>query len=431
MSERPRRTTGTAAGGQYAHNASGAEADLNLTAPNRGWPALDYEDVQWRLSDELRGAAPIQQVIRLEARPFQAAIPATIADLDPLAELSPASIEQAADAAAQILMFDREAAALPVPMPAVLLRTESASSSQIEHLTANSRNLATATLGITAGQNADLVADNVAAMTSAMTGSGNLTREHILHIHHTLMERSEPDIAGHFRREPVWIGKPTLSPHGADFIPPRWERINDCVDDLTAFSRRFELNAIVLAAITHAQFETIHPFVDGNGRTGRAIVHSLLRNTGHAMATTVPVSSGLLGDVDSYFRSLSAYRQGNISPVVDTFATSAIRAVANGRRLANDTTRIHEDWRARIRARSDSGAWRLADHLFAQPVVNSGHVARFLGSSPQGAFNAIGTLVDAGVLTQTSRDRRNQLWQAKDVLDAMDDFAARATRRGL
>ncbi len=407
----------------------GPDHALHDPAPS-DWPALGSEEVTWRLSDDLVGVVPSYEVARLEARPYRAALPAQIAELDPLVYLPASTISAVSTAAAEITAFDREASALPVPMPAVLLRTESASSSQIEHLTANSRNLAVASLGETAGQNAELVADNAAAMTRALDSSGPVSRQAILDIHRALMERSDPDIAGRFRHEPVWIGAAGLSPHGADFIPPRWERVEDCIDDLTRFASRPDLNGLVQAAIVHAQFETIHPFADGNGRTGRAIIHTLLRNAGYTTHATVPVSSGLLGDVDDYFRALTAYRDGNPGPIVDTFAASTTRAITNGRQLAQDTQAIHDAWRSKIKARSDSGAWRLADHLFAQPVVNSPYVARILGSSPQGAFNAINTLVDAGVLTQSSRDRRNQLWQAKDVLDAMDAFAARAGRHG-
>ncbi|WP_062381488.1 Fic family protein [Demequina pelophila] len=396
-----------------------------------GWPAVGYEDVPWTLPPELEGRVAITDVVRLEARPYRAAIAPTIADLDPYRHLTAARADDVASAAAEISAFDRDVAHLPVPMPAVLLRTESASSSQIEHLTANARNLATAALGLRAGENAAAVADNAAAMRRAIDMAGPLNRDQILAIHATLLRRGDPEIAGRFRSGPVWIGRPDLSPHGADFIPPRWERIEGSIGDLVAFAARRDMNGLVQAALAHAQFETIHPFSDGNGRTGRAIVHSILHATGFARHTTVPVSSGLLGDTGGYVRALTSFREGDIDPIVATFAGAARRAVANGRQLAADTAAIHEEWQQVIRARRDSGAWRLADHLFAQPVVTSAYVEQFLGSSRQGAFNAIATLVTAGALHQGSADRRNQVWQARDVLDAMDAFAARAARREL
>lgn len=396
-----------------------------------GWPAVQAEEVDWRLPAAMQGLVPASAVVRLEARPYRAAIAPEIAALDPADSLSKATIAAAVEAAAEIAAFDRETHALPVPMPTVLLRTESASSSQIENLTANARNLATAALGLATGQNASLVSDNATAMSQALAMPGPLTRDQILDIHAALLSRSQPDIAGRLRTEPVWIGRPDISPHGADFVPPRYQRVPAAIDDLVRFTSRHDINGLILAAVAHAQFETIHPFADGNGRTGRVIVHSLLRATGYTTHTTVPVSAGLLGDVAGYFQALEAYRDGDLEPIVQAFTGSTYRAIVNGRQLAADTVAIHGRWQDVVTARSDSGAWRLAHHLFAQPVVSAAYVEQVLESSKQGAYNAVRVLADAGVLTQTSRDRRNQVWQAKDVLEAMDAFAARALRRTL
>ncbi|WP_152649910.1 Fic family protein [Demequina globuliformis] len=393
--------------------------------------ALAHEPVPWRMPDRLEGHLDPVTRVRLEATPYMAAIPAHLAGLDAMSFLDAPTVELAADAVADIRVFDTEAAALPVAMPAVLLRTESASSSQIERLTANARNLAVAALGEAAGQNAALVADNATAMTTALATPGPLSVPTILGIHRALLSRSEPDIAGRLRAGPVWIGAPDASPHGADFIPPRAERLNGALADLVTFAATSGMNPLIVAALTHAQFETIHPFEDGNGRTGRVIVHTLMRDAQLVRHTTVPVSAGLLGDVDGYFRALTAYRAGDPKPIVRAFAVAARRAVVNGRALAADTAAIHERWAGAITSRRGAGAWKLADALFAQPVVNYSWVQATLGSSPQGAFNAIDALVRAGILTQSTRDKRNQLWQAKEVLDAMDAFAKRAQRRAM
>src|SRR5262249_56504813 len=90
-------------------------------------------------------------------------------------------------------------------------------------------------------------------------------------------------------------------PHGAAFVPPHYERVPDAMRDLMSFVRRDDLPVLAHAALAHAQFETIHPFVDGNGRTGRALVHAMLRARGVTRNVTVPVSAGLLTDTDAYF----------------------------------------------------------------------------------------------------------------------------------
>ena len=398
---------------------------------SKSWPAVGTEKVAWSLPAPLEGRVEAMTVMRLEARPYTAAIPASIADLDPADFLSAHVTRAVTEAEAAIVAFDKEVANLPVPMPAVLLRSESASSSQIERLTASARNLAVAALGLHTGDNAALVASNASAMSRALRTPGPVTGDLILDIHQTLLGASDPEIAGMWREGPVWIGTPDISPHGADFVPPTAARVAAAIDDLVEFASRPHVSPLTSAAVAHAQFETIHPFADGNGRTGRALVHTMLRDAKVTTHATVPVSAGLLADVGSYFAALGEYRQGDIEPIVSTFAGAAVRAIANGRMLAADTISLRDAWASSLKARSDSTAWRLADHLFAQPVVNSEHVESALQVSRQGAYNAIATLEQAGILTQSSRDRRNRLWQSTDVLSLMDAFASRAQRRSL
>ncbi|MDR0417778.1 MAG: Fic family protein [Propionibacteriaceae bacterium] len=389
------------------------------------WPAIEYEDRPWRpnLADP---RVDVFQRLRLE-RPYQAAVPARIADLD--AALSGETLRLADQASAELVRFDAEMAALPTPMPAVLLRSESASSSQIEHLTANARNLALASLGLTAGQNAVLVAGNARAMAAALAVSGPLTPAVVLDIHRALLEATEPDIAGRWRAEQVWIGASSLSPHEADFVPPHQDRLPACLADWAAYADRSDPPALAQAAIAHAQFETIHPFVDGNGRTGRVLIQSVLRRRGLIRSATVPVSSGLLRDTASYFDALSAYRAGHPEPIIEQMAAAVLAAVGNARLLAADIAQIRQDWLDQVQARSDSSVWKLADLLFAQPVVTAAFAAAQLGVTDRAARNAIAALQAAGVLTPVRRQRRSQAWQADAILTAMDEFAARAGRR--
>ncbi len=398
------------------------------STPSPGaWPSLTRESVVWHFSDEAHGAYDWRDVSRLDGRPYDASVVPAIATLDPRAALPARAIEDITEAQSEVASFERESASLPVPMPAVLLRSESASSSQIENLTANARNLARAMIGVRAGRNARDVAGNVAAMTQALASRGPLTAMGILGMHEALLAGIEPS-AGQFRREPVWIGRRAISPHGAEFVPPRWERVIPAIDDLTAFAQAKGIAPLMRAAIAHAQFETIHPFTDGNGRTGRAMVHGMLRADGLVARTTVPVSAGLLADVGGYIESLTAYRAGDIEPIVSTFADAARWSVANGRMLSAQIATLRETWASQIRARSDAIAWRLADALFAQPVITSAYVVSELGVTLRGALNAIETLVGAGVLSQSGQDRRIRVWQADGVLHAMDEFADRARR---
>jgi Fic family protein len=251
----------------------------------------------------------------------------------------------------------------------------------------------------------------------------------ILAMHYALMLPTAPEIAGAWRGEQVWIGGGQVGPHLATFVPPRAALIPEAVEDLVEFLDRDDLPVLAHAALAHAQFETIHPFPDGNGRTGRALVHSLLRTKRLTRAVTVPVSAGLLVDVDAYFAALTAYRKGDAEPIISRFVSAAFSATDNGRQLVSELREIRASWTERITARRSAGAWRLADVLLRQPVVNREVVATELGVAPTNVYGPPNALVAAGVLTETTTKRRGQVWRADEVLAALDAFAARSGRR--
>lgn len=394
--------------------------------------------VRWESQDWAQAAGEFasRNQRRVASGPYQAAIPAQIANLQ--FALPAATIAEAADAEAAIVRFDetvdRElpqlAGAELSPLTAVLLRTESASSSQIEHITAGSRALALAVIDERAGVNAQLVAANVAAMQAAVGLAESFDNDSVLAAHAALLGRSKPDIAGQFRDTQVWVGGRGATPHTATFVPPHAARVDASMRDLVEFTRRTDIPPLTQAAIAHAQFETIHPFPDGNGRVGRVIVHALLRQYGLTRRLTVPVSAGLLADTSSYFDALTAYRDGDATPIVSRFTQAAFRALSNGRRLAQDLSGILGRWSAMVTARRDAAAWKLMPLLLTQPAVTSKAVALWVGVSQPAADGAIAHLQAAGVLAPVSAAQRDRVWVAPMVLDALDDFATRAGRRG-
>ena len=391
------------------------------------WPALSWEERPWQSSlppDLLSRSA--RETLR---QPYRAAVVPAIADLD--VHLPRAAAAAAEGASALIRDFDVEAAADVAPFSAILLRSESASSSQIENLTSGAKQIALAEIGEDSRRNATQIVGNVHAMQAAIDLSDDVDGPAVLAMHRALLESTEPDLAGRWRTEQVWIGGTGISPHGAAFVAPHPDRVGAAIDDLVAFAARDDLPPLVHAALTHAQFETIHPFSDGNGRTGRALIHALLRRRGLTRSVTVPVSAGLLVDTRAYFDALTAYREGDPAAIVHELARATDDAVTNGRLLLADLRAARDEWRARIRARSDSAAWRLVDLVLRQPVITTATVQRELGISHTNAMRAIEHLVRAGALEEVGGRRRSVLWQAGQVLTALDGFAARAGRRGL
>ena len=183
------------------------------------------------------------------------------------------------------------------------------------------------------------------------------------------------------------------------------------------------------AAIAHAQFETIHPFPDGNGRTGRALIHAMLRGHGLTRNVTVPVSAGLLTDTQAYFDSLTAYRRGEPAAIVERLAEASFAATANGRQLIADLRDIRQRWTDKIKVRRGGAAWRLADLLLRQPVIDATsrcERARHRDRQRRPRHRPAGR---RGLLTEFTGFKRNRMWQSREVLTALDDFAARAGRR--
>jgi Fic family protein len=385
-------------------------------------PAIGYETYQWESNIE------IPHRHRLEYHgPYSAALLPAIADVR--FTIPSALAEQIDDASNEIARFDTEMGGDVAPFAAILLRTESVASSKIENLTASAKAIALAELGDVSKQNAAIIVANVNAMRAALELADRIDEQSILDMHTALLGSTRPEWCGHWRDVQVWIGGGNYGPHGASFVPPHHDNVPTAMSDLVTFMRRTDISPLAHAAIAHGQFETIHPFPDGNGRTGRAIVHSLLRHRQLTRSVTIPVSAGLLTDTAGYFAALETFREGDAGPIVLRFAEASHWAVANGRVLARELRTIRSSWDDLIRARSDSVAYRLADLLLGQPAVDSALVERELGVSRVTALSSIDRLASIGVLKEIPGGKWGRKWTAAAVLQALDGYALRSGRR--
>ena len=394
-----------------------------MTPPR--WPAVSHETRPWVGSD--LSALPRSLRSQAHLTRYDAAVTPLIAGRTPT--LPTALTTLVTEASVEIARFDAELGHEIVPFSAVLLRSESAASSKIENLTASARAIADAELFGPGRNNAALIVANTEAMKAAVDLSDRLDGPAVLAMHAALMQDSDPAIAGHWRTEQVWIGGGDFSPRGATYVAPHPERVEPAMNDLFEFLRREDISTLVLAAVAHAQFETIHPFADGNGRTGRALIHAILRAKGLTRNVSIPVSAGLLRDTEGYFGTLTAYREGDIAPIIDRMSRAAYSAIGNGRELVADLRLIRESWNQQIKARRDASVWRLADLLVRQPVVDSPLVQRELALSDSNALVALRSLEGAGVLRRYSVDRKSHAWRSAEILAALDRFAERAGHR--
>lgn len=385
-----------------------------------GWNAIEYEEVPWHIDpDERIGLSKTAR--RKIGSTYRAAVPLTISGLS--LSFSQDINDRIVDITTMLTRFDAEQRARGYDLPALLLRSESAASSQIENLTSSVRNVAIAEISDQAPKNAQLVSGNIAAMKRALLTDGDLDIDSILAIHRVLINRCGQTFGGALRDEQVWVGGSAFSPHEALYVPPRAERIPAYLDDLVAFARRADVGPIAKAAIFHAQFETVHPFIDGNGRCGRAIVHKMLKDEGLLGQTTLPVSAGLLHNIDGYMASLDAYHDGDYeAPVIQLLDALEIACVV-GKMAARRLDDVIEMWSSTLTQRKGSSIYRLIDVLVEQPVVNRSYLADRLQVTTRAASSLISTACEHGMLRPVSKSQRATFYQSDDVIEVLEDIS--------
>jgi Fic family protein len=390
------------------------------------WPPLNYEPQTW--VSKIAESGPAASVGSQFNGVYESAVPPHIANTD--VDISSDTLQLAEAATELLVRFDSELGSEIATFASLLLRSEAVASSRIENFTASARSILSAELGVTGKPNATLIAANTRAMQSALQLAGALTPETVLEMHRTLMASEPNHTPGRWRSEPVWIGTSGLSPVGATFVAPDSKLVPELMVDVMGFARRNDIPRLAQAAIAHAQFETIHPFSDGNGRTGRALIHAMLRGKGLTRNVTIPVSAGLLINTGNYHASLTSYRNGEVEPLVRLMAEASILAVDNARQLVREVHEVQQEWRSTIKARSDSAVWRVLDLIARQPVITAEAVAQHLGIAQTNAYVHLKTLTDAGILESKTEYRQGRLWRNDAILATLDRFANRAGRRG-
>lgn len=345
-----------------------------------------------------------------------------------------------ADAEAAIAKLNAEARALvdTEALARILLRAEAVASSRIEGLEIGARRLLHAEVArglreVSSDVTATEVLGNIDAMVYGIdaVGPGDpITVDVLLEVHRRLLAGTGLEqYGGRFRAEQNWIGGSNYNPCSAAFVPPPPEFVENLMADLCAFSSTDDLPAVAQAAIAHAQFETIHPFVDGNGRTGRALIHLILRRRGLALRVLPPVSLVLATWAQSYIDGLTQYRFVGSSTApkaveglnvwVGRFAGACTRSVADATTFEERAAVLEEQWRDRLGTiRAKSGTDLLLRSLPGAPILTVDSAASLIGRTFKPAAEAIERLVDAGILKQVTVGRRNRAFEAPEVIAA-------------
>jgi Fic family protein len=364
---------------------------------------------------------------------YEAFVPEWIAELEP--DLPGAVAGVVSDAEAAIAELNRGARLELQPLARLLLRTESIASSKVEGMQVETRTLARAEakqeVGRSIGAEAAEILANIDAMQLAIeraAGVDAIAQDDLLDIHRRLLARAPnaSAMAGRFRQVQNWIGGNDHNPCGAEFVPPPPEEMPSLLDDLCRFVNDDRLPPLVQAAIAHAQFETIHPFEDGNGRTGRALVQVILRRRGLAPTFVPPISLALARDKDVYIRGLTDFREGLLSHWIELFAAATTQAATLATRYVAAVEHLQTGWRELLRShsnpRSDAAAWDLIRVLPAHPIITVAVGVAATGKTKPAVSNGISELQDAGVLTPVTSSPRNRAWEATELLDLVQEM---------
>jgi Fic family protein len=311
-----------------------------------------------------------------------------------------------------------------------LLRSESVASSRIEDVQISHKRLARAAHLTAENRRRDWrareVLGNVDAMRRAIDvgAYSDIAVADLVEIHRLLLRHADDRrIAGIVRTKQNWIGGNAFNPLEAAFVPPPPEHVPGLLEDLCRFIERDDLPPVVQAAVAHAQLETIHPFADGNGRTGRALIFAVLRRRGEVTRYIPPISLILAVTPKSYIGGLTAYREGDASEWCELFAEETARAAGEAERLAEEIESLEEEWFRRAgEPRKDSAARLLIAALPEHPVLDSATAQRMTGRSHVAVNNALRQLAEASILRPLNERKWGRAWECDELLDLVDDF---------
>lgn len=357
---------------------------------------------------------------------YRAFVPDPIATIEPVLPFETHETIVAAEAAVQALNDDVRVVGLQAIGP-LLLRSEAIASSRIEGYELSPRNLARALIDPRAARGtARAVAANVVAMEEAIAigeAERPIVSGDLLAIHRTLMAGEPKAQPGQLRTEQNWIGGRLDSPIDARYVPPPELEVARLMEDLAAFLNRDDLPGTAQAAIAHAQFETIHPFIDGNGRVGRCLVHVVLRRRGSAPRFVPPVSIILAARPNIYVDGLVGFREGRLAEWCASFTGALERAARLSVRLAADLSRLQEEWYERAgRPRRDSSAARIIPVLPAQPITSAAMIRAAINSRHQRALEGLKVLEAAGVVRRISETSWDQQYAADDLFALLERY---------
>lgn len=286
------------------------------------------------------------------------------------------------------------------------------------------------------------VSANIDAVNEALTLLAERERfsvDTMQRAHRVLMAASPtPHFGGRIRDEQNWVGGNDWHPLDGGFIPPPADRCGPLLDDLAVYVRSDAHSPLLQAAVSHVQFETIHPFGDGNGRCGRAVLYAALKHRlcGTGPAAMPPVSLALSRDRDRYLDALAVYqsyigpshdsaRSEALAPWVEVLATAARRACRAVRDYTEAMGQLQDRWREAAGGRRGRSAVSAAiDCLPAHPSLTPAALASLSGYTEARCAAALRRLEEIGIVKARTVEPNMRVYDCDRVFDAYEIMAS-------
>ena len=344
-----------------------------------------------------------------------------------LAETDIALSDEAAEAAEQAnaaMMKYREKCTQHISPQYLLLSVEACASSMIEDINTSFKNLYRSHAEVDSNQNSLEAARNLECLIIGLDSETGFSKNALLDEHSVLMENAS--FAGHLREEAedyVWIG----GQHGildAYYIAPLPEKVETLIDDCILFSTREDISLSAKLAISHAQFESIHPFLDGNGRTGRVAIQKMLTYEG---LPPLPLSSGLFALRDEYIKKFADYRSGDINSFVRFFSL-ALECAANA---AAEWSEKAAELASEIGKKTEDIVFREAImFLFRNPVFAEADMQLEIGgiADTETCMSIISEMMRTGVISEGKKrwlreeKRSEQTWESTHMFALSEEL---------
>ena len=251
--------------------------------------------------------------------------------------------------------------------------------------------------------------------------SGRLIRR----MHGALMKgvRGQERSPGEFRTTQNWVGPAGCTLETAAFVPPSPDDLPAAIRDFEVFLNNSDDPPLVLAGLAHAQFETIHPFLDANGRVGRLLITLLLVERRVLARPLLYLSLFLKQNRSEYYDRLNAIRtQGDWEGWMKFFLTGVAVTAKDAVRVAAELSSLTESHR-RMATRRDFGkyGWPMLDLLAEQPVITIKYASARLGATPTTVGRLLDRMVSMRIVDEITGQRRNRVYRYSPFLDILAD----------